>query len=57
MIHPVASRDLWLLHTDHPFHPDQATLAAHPDMQLWKKISVDVSWTDAASMHVYRFAK
>jgi len=30
-------------------------LEAHPEMSLWRKIKVDVSWTDSAEMHIYRF--
>lgn len=30
-------------------------LEKHPEMTLWRKIKVDVSWTDAAEMHIYRF--
>jgi len=30
-------------------------LEAYPKMRLWKKLKVDVSWTDSADMHVYRF--
>lgn len=30
-------------------------LEAHPEIFLWRKIKVDVSWTDSAEMHIYKF--
>lgn len=33
----------------------EALLDQYPSMNLWKVVKVDVSWTDAAEMHVYTF--
>jgi len=35
--------------------PEDVDLNLHPHVYLWKKIKVDVSWTDSAEMHIFRF--